>query len=754
MSIGFGLERLGLLTLKWPRIAAAIVLAFSALCIFGLFRFEIDSDLLRLYRGTGAEYERYMRLSESFETFENDVYLFVESDDLTDPAVIEELRYLGLELEVNPFAAGTLSPFSLRQPTEDGASVPAVPEGMETRAEVEAALTQLRETDPIMRNLIFADNSGMVMIFFPDPDKLAAEGERAMIASLQDLVSFYETDDISLHLTGPPVWKQELLNAAKGDQWIFMVVGLVLGFITALLSFRTFWGALIATLTPAVSAFWLMGTVTLLFGAFTFLTNIVSVLVLVIAFAESMYFCLYWLRMSQEGIEPRAALQRTVERVSPACALTTLTTIIAFATLTLAPGQGLQEFAISGAIGMCVAFIALATVLPLTLLLALKLGYKLRKPPSVALTAPIPMARRLARVMPRKIAFASVGIAILLLIPHFSLEPRFAFQHFLPSNSESLAISSEIDEGVGGVSPIYVRVPLSGTSATMTDADYERLQTAHRIAERFFGKGKVISAASFDQYTDKGFSREEVFEAIGDFLRARLVSGDGSQALVTGFSPTSENAEQTEALVADLRAGLDAAGLRDAEITGFRVLSAFASTEMIGTLQMSLGLAVVLSIVLIGVAFRSWKMALIAIVPNSLPILFTEFVLYSSGIHLQFTTVISLTIAFGIAVDDTIHFLAHYARARERGETIGGAVDTTLDRVGPALIATTLILVVGCSVLIVSVLPQVAMFGMLSVITLLAALVGDIIVLPAIIIGGSRLFAPRRELSHEEVTSS
>nr|WP_255714549.1 MMPL family transporter [Pelagibacterium xiamenense] len=625
---------------------------------------------------------------------------------------------------------------------------------METREEVEAALAELRETDPIMRNLIAADNSGMVMILFPNAERLAAEGERAMIESLRSLIAFYQTDDISIRLTGPPVWKQELLNAAKNDQWMFMVAGVVLGFITALISFRTFWGALIATLTPAISALWLMGTVTLLFGAFTFLTNIVSVLVLVIAFAESMYFCLYWLRMSQEGIAPRAALWRTVERVSPACALTTLTTIIAFATLTLAPGQGLQEFAISGAIGMCVAFVALVTFLPLTLLAALRLGYKTRKPPSIALTAPIPVARRLARVMPRKIAIASAAIALLLLIPHFLLEPRFAFQHFLPTNSESLAISAEIDEGVGGVSPIYIRVPLSGPTEAMSDADYARVEAAHRVAQRYFGQGKVISAASFERYTDAGFSRDEVFDAVGDFLRARFVSEDGSQALVTGFSQTSENADQTEDLVTRLRAGLDAAGLDDAEISGFRVLSAAASTDMIGTLQMSLALAVLLSIVLIGVAFRSWKLSLAAIIPNSMPILFTELVLYSSGVHLQFTTVISLTVAFGIAVDDTIHFLAHYARARERGETIAEAVDTTLDRVGPALIATTLILVVGCSVLMVSVLPQVAMFGMLSIITLLAALVGDLIVLPAILIGGARLFAPRRELSHEEVTSS
>ena len=108
-----------------------------------------------------------------------------------------------------------------------------------------------------------------------------------------------------------------------------------------------------------------------------------------------------------------------------------------------------------------------------------------------------------------------------------------------------------------------------------------------------------------------------------------------------------------------------------------------------------------------------------------------------------------MTIAFGIAVDDTIHFLAHYARARERGESISHAVDTTLDRVGPALIATTLILIAGCAVVTVSVLPQVALFGFLTVITLLSALIGDLIVLPALLIGGGMIFARWREQKDE-----
>ncbi|HCO56131.1 MAG TPA: hypothetical protein DIT93_14100 [Pelagibacterium sp.] len=749
MSIGFGLERLGLLTLRFPRIMAIAVLAFTALCTFQLTKFNIDGDLLRLYRGSGIEYDRYMALNENFGTFENDVYLLVRSDNLTDPETLEDLRFLGFELELNEFAAGTMSPFSLRRPAEGGTSVPAVPEGMETRAQVAAALDDLRANDPLMSNLILADNAGMVMIMFPDPEISIERGDEAMIASMRELIAAYASEDIRIELTGPSIWKQEVLNASRFDQLMFMFAGVALGFFTAFLSFRTFWGALIATFAPVVTAFWVTGMTILVFGSFTFLTNIVSALVLVIAFAESMYFCLYWMRTGNSGVDQRQALVETVRKVSPACALTTITTIIAFVSLTLAPGQGLREFAISGAMGMALAFLALVTFLPLSLLLAVRLGFKMRKTPAAALTAPIPFVRRLARAAPRPAAIVAIIVVGLLLIPHFLLEARFRFQDFLPRGSDAIATSERIDAGVGGVAPVYIRIPLQGGLTEMTDGDFATVEKVHQIAENNFGAGKAISAASFRHYSDLGFSRERIFEAVGPFLRQRFVTDDGMQALLTAFSPTSENAQQTVALIESMRAELAAAGIEGAEISGFRVLTAYASLDMIATLQISLVLAVFLSVVLIGIAFRSWKMALVAVIPNSLPVLLTELFLYLSGIHLQLTTVISLTIAFGIAVDDTIHFLAHYARARERGESIAHAVDTTLDRVGPALIATTLILIAGCAVVTVSVLPQVALFGLLTIITLLAALIGDLIVLPALLIGGGMMFARWSERKNE-----
>jgi len=740
LSIGFGIERLGLLALKYPKAAGLLVILFTALCMSALPRASVDGDLMRVYRDSGEMYERYQALTETFGTFDNDLYVLVQSDNLTDPEVLETLRTLSFDLQLNPHVVGTLTPFSLRKPAGEEQTVPAVPENMQTAEEVAGALDELRRNDPIMRNLIAESLDSMVMIMFPERGQSGGEQEREMIESVRALVDSYQSDDIQVELTGAPIWANEMLQASIDDQLKFTAYGVVVGFVTALLSFRTLWGAILATLAPFVSVIWVSGVIIMLFGSFTFLTNIVTTLVLVIAFAESMFFCLTWMRLWRDGMEPNEAVRETVLRVSPACALTTITTMIAFASLSLTQGQGIQEFAIAGIIAVIVAYVTLVTFLPLALKLSVRMGFKTPRAPSAALTALIPVSQNLSNRFRLPLAVFGVVVTLALFYPHQVLQPRFSFQDFLPTNSESLEVAEDIDAGVGGVSPVYIRLPLEEGVENVADSDFRRIERVHNILEDNIGQGKVISAASFSHYSDSGFTREQIFNAVGPFLKQRFITDDGDHALVTGFLPTIVESDALRSFVNSTDRQLRQAGLPEAQVSGFRVLTSFASMDMIKSLQQGLTIAVFVAIGVIGVAFRSFKIALVSFVPNILPILGTEFYLWVTDSGLQLTTVIALTIAFGIAVDDTIHFLANYRRARVSGLAHDEAVHRALERVGPALVATTLILCAGTFIVVFSALPQVALFGTLTILTLALALIGDLFILPALLLAGGRFF--------------
>jgi predicted RND superfamily exporter protein len=401
------------------------------------------------------------------------------------------------------------------------------------------------------------------------------------------------------------------------------------------------------------------------------------------------------------------------------------------------------EFSMAGATGSILIFVCVMTFVPLLLKTALRLGLKLPRTPSFALTAPLPLSWFLATRFGRPIALAAVVATALLLVPYFLIKPHFSFEDYVAKDSSALTAAADIDQGVGGVAPLYVRVPLREGVENVGDGDYVRIQTVHQILEKHLGENKVISAASFQHYQDSGFTRDDIFDAVGPFMKRRFVTDDNTQALVTGFMPTIIESDDLKALVDNVQTDLNSAGVTDTELGGFRVLTTFATDNIVRGLQLDLTLSVLVNLFLIGFAFMSWRVAAASTIPNLFPILGTEAYLWAAGAGLQLTTVIALTVAFGIAVDDTIHFLSHYlhGRRKERRSHIE-AVKHTLERIGGAIIATTIILCAGTAIVAFSELPQVALFGSLFVITLALALLGDLFILPALLVSGGRFFDP------------
>lgn len=740
-SIGFGLEYLGHTTLRFPRLLTVLVILMTVFCIANIPRISVDGDMLRVFAHSGQEYTDYEDLSQTFGTFENDINILVSTDKLTDPDTLAAIREMSLDLGTSEYVSGTMSAFTLRQPLPDGTTTAAIPEDLSSEDEVRSALTQLQQSDPMMRNLLSPDLKSAVIIVFPDQDAVNANGTKAMIAELRELVGFYQSPDIEVTLTGPPIWTSEMLGAAVDDQVRFTVWGFGLGALIALISLRSLMGAVIVAATPFIAVVWVMGLIIFLFGSFSFLTIIVTTIVLVIAFAESLFLIFNWLAYWRGGMDPYKAVNETVRVVGPASALTMLTTVVSFASLSLTPGQGIQEFSMAGVLASVTNFVCLMTFLPLLMKLAVKSGFKLPKP-SVAITAPIPVAWFIARRFARPLTAVAIVLTAFLLIPYSIIQPHFSFEEFMSKGSAAMTAAETIDSDIGGVAPLYVSIPLDQADPDVGDQDFEKIRRVQEIVEARLGNDKAISAAAFTQYESAGFDRQQILDAVGD-LRSRFINEDGTRALITGFMPLITSSDELKSIKEGLQADLLRAGIQGAEVGGFRVMTTYATDNIVRGLQFDLTASVVVNLFLIGLAFRSWRVALATAIPNLFPVLGTEGWLFFTGQGLQLTTVLALTIAFGIAVDDTTHFLSHYLHARrEEGFNHLDAIKHTMERIGGAIFATTLILCSGVAIVMTSALPQVALFGTLFVSTLGLALIGDVFILPALLVAGGRFFHP------------
>lgn len=186
--------------------------------------------------------------------------------------------------------------------------------------------------------------------------------------------------------------------------------------------------------------------------------------------------------------------------------------------------------------------------------------------------------------------------------------------------------------------------------------------------------------------------------------------------------------------------------------TGFAVLAARSGPQIITRLSLSLAAAAFGAAALAALAFRSVRVFWVMLLPNVLPVLMIGALLYGAGLPLQMASVLAMTIALGIAVDDTVHMAnCFWAHCEVRVPRI--AIVRTMREVGPVLIATTLVLTLGLAPALWSWSPGISVFAGFAIATIGIALLTDVIALPALLslaarLGPLRGQARRREGGH------
>ncbi len=269
----------------------------------------------------------------------------------------------------------------------------------------------------------------------------------------------------------------------------------------------------------------------------------------------------------------------------------------------------------------------------------------------------------------------------------------------------------------------------------------EVLVAAHRQLEKQDGVRAVFSFVTALDWlgpvdNNDGNAIAEVIERLPPGFRDQVVSTDNKTWLMTVYIPNTTSAEtrkvldRFEQVLAPLRVAFPDATL---SISGGIARSAYSSPLVIGGLKFSLAVAVLITILMVGVFVRSLKFALLSAIPNLLPLTLVAAGLYVTGNTFSLIGVLALTIAFGIAIDNTIH-VVNRLQIERPGRTMAEALSRTLSKTGPVLFTATLLLASGMVVTKLSQLPSIRLFGTYMSVVLVLALFAAIIVLPAMIL--------------------
>jgi len=746
---------LGRLVIGHPVTAWIVVICIGLAAFAAATRIEFDDGLRTAFAGESEAYFRYEANRARFNQADADLAILARAPDLSDPGTLAALRDLTLELGLATNIADIYSIFSLREaPDANGDTRPLFPLDLSDRAANRRMLDRARDHLLGGRRLISQDGNAVTIVASLEPgaDEIgSARDALAEIGAIADQAS--GGTKLVLGITGLAAVRDTVISAMIRDLFQLTAIGALVGALACFIVLRDPMLTFLNTLPPATALLWCLGALGGTGLGVNTLTNAIPVLILVLSFADSLHLTAEVRRQRPLHASADAAILTAVERIAPACALTSFTTAMAFAALLFSDSELIRSLGLAGTITTLLALVAVLAVHPLVMALAGRIGIDLSRRRigpdfgSRFWTGWIfyrPALRRAPCV-----AGAALVVLATALAAYWTVRPVYSFLEFSNPHDKAAILLNEIERDIAPVGSIDIpiRIETDGDGHPSA-AGLDRLAGVHRRLEAAAEGREVVSLATVARWIAPDGAADSapmarLLDDLPEAQRKRLLSRDGDVALIRVFT-TDEGAAATRALVDRLAA---AAGPEaedpDRSVgrpTGLLAMTSAISFDLILQLNACFVVAVAASGLFIMLWFRSVTFGLLALIPNILPIAMVGGWLAWSGAGLQFTSAVALTIAFGIAVDDTVHVFNRIRLVAPRGHWFDArTLARTMADVSPVLIATTFVLALGMIGTLFGSSPTISYFGILVITVFILALIADLMVLPALLLIAGRL---------------
>ncbi len=746
-----GLNKLGLIGIRAPIVSAIIVILLTAVAALGLMRLKVDDSLSELFRTNTPEFRTYEEIDRRFPSSEYDVLVVVEGKNLLTREGLAAFATAAADLQLADGVNGIVSMLSARgKPDASGYPPPIVPDDLpEDPAEFAKILDALKTND-IVKGKFLSDDGQLAMIVLSlNREVVAEKSAKVVIGSIEETAKQdLGPAGLSVKLAGAPVMQLEIRNAVERDQLVYNGLGLFFGAGIAAIFFRRVSLMLVAALPPVIAVAWSLGLLGWLNFKLNLFLNVMTPLIMVMGFADSMQMVSAIRIRLREGDTKLEAVKFAINVVGPACVLAHGATLLSFAALLFSESGLIRTFGEAGAMSVCISFCAVIIVLPILALLFIRNEKTLARDHTPADGMMDALGAFVGAVVDRVvkhsvvytlIAFALFGYFASL---HLQLEPRYRLADQVPDREQAIAATGRIDSKLTGANPFHVMIRWKNGASLYDPATLKVIEETHIALEKAAGLGNVWSLESLRRWLrENGDDNvETVKKYVGllpEHLVRRFIAKEQDAVLVTGRLPDVD-ASQILPLVHKVDLALDPVrkAYPDYEIsvTGLPALAARNSYRMISQLDESIPLCVLVAAVLLALAFRSPFVGFISLLPGLFPVVTAGAMLYFIGGGLEFSSVVALLVVFGLGVDALIHFLNRLRLEEQPGVPPELAIRRARVLVGPAIILTTIVLAFGLGVTIFSDLPSLRLFGLVCGVTLLASLIADLVFLPATIL--------------------
>jgi predicted RND superfamily exporter protein len=523
------------------------------------------------------------------------------------------------------------------------------------------------------------------------------------------------------------------------------------------LFFRSFRATFISLFVVAVGVMWAFGILGWLGYEITVLTALIPPLIIVIGVPN----CIFLINKYQQEIAKHSnqakSLQRVIIKVGNATLMTNLTTASGFATFILTNSKILKEFGVVASINIIAIFALSLLIIPIT--------YSLM---------PLPKKKHLKHLknktidyfvswMESKVRKKRVNVYIVSLVGLiigitgiYQIKISGSLIEDMPKSAEFFSDIQFFDQSFNGIVPVEIWIDSKRENGIVKPATLQRMNRLQETIEEIPELASPLSVVNAVKFAKQAYynGNPNYFSLPtsqeNSFIYPYLNNAKGNNQLINGYVDSTGQfgrittymkdieTDRMESIEADLREALAKIFPKNrygAEITGKALLFLKGTKYLINNLILSLSLAILLIALFMAFLFRSFKMIIISLIPNLLPLIITAGVMGFTGIPLKPSTILVFSIAFGISVDDTIHFLAKYRQELiANGWKINKAVFAALRETGISMFYTSIVLFFGFSVFMSSNFGGTQALGGLVAVTLLMAMLANLILLPSLLI--------------------
>ncbi len=730
------------------------VVAMTAVAMLGLTRLGFDDQPTNIFKTSQADFELLEELFDDFGSDDNDCIILIESDQLFSSRGVTLLKDLTSEFQKIDAIESVRSLTDIVVMRDFGfLPTPIVPAAESSDQQFATALQAALAHPLIGGHLLSSDGRCALVAARIEGDSPPISALKPTVLALQAAIERVEipNDFARVRLTGVPPIRYEIFSSIRRDSVRFMLIGTVLAFFMATVLFRRFWAVIAVATPPVLAALWTVGLLGLIGEKFNVINTILPVLVMIVGFTDSVHLMFDVRHSLAHGLSPMDAAKSAIEHLGVACALTSFTTAVGFASLMVTNVEVIQKLGMICGVGAVLAFVS--TIILVPLFASSRIGHLMANPNHPDESASVSTSRNswIRQLADSTIDWitdhaglvTALGILAVLVLGGLvtQLRPNNRLTENIPESNESAQALFKVDQEFGGTLPGFVVIDWTEDLKLDSDTVIGAITEVQRAVAEQDDANHPISV--LDLLKTMPGSDSDLKSRVPFLLLApkdvvnRFVRTDRRRATVAFFvrdegtgvhEPTFRAIEKQ---ISEIEQRYDGISLK---LTGTVVVASRNINQMITDLAKSVGLATIVIFITMTVVFRSWQLGLISLLPNAFPLVTTAAWLVITGRPLELTSVIVFSICLGIAVDDTIHMINRFQRELRDGHDVAVAIKNAFIAVGSALATTTIVLIVGFGSVMASEMPTSQLFAKLGMIAISAALIGDLIILPAMVV--------------------